>query len=464
MYFTSVASTLLAAMAFLSLVPRTTSESICTLSDSEACAVHTLTPSDDDGSVLIYPGGNTLCAFDDYTDSETTFSTNSTYFFQVFPNSGSNKSKLMIFFQGGGACTDEETCSFGLQCSLGASATLTTVATSSSAGILNRSISDNMFKDWNIVFVPYCTGDVHAGNRILEPYESNVAELLGEPQCLGLNYTMYLNGYNNTQSALDWALENYPDVDNLVVGGESAGSLGAQLHSAHIAELWGVNSKGTRFSVIADSYVGAVPANHTGSQSLHFTGVCDVNLGMPATVVADCDAEMAITIEMTESLIEDVPQGNWLFINSKGDLTQRYFYALLEEGIEGYPFTDLVSEQDFYADMSVILDAYQSISTRITTFYVEGTKHVFLADTNFTSYQSDEGLLLGDVLNAWLVSDSSLNSNTTAVTSSSGSSATTTDATTASSTNSGTPGSSTTSATSTASTTSSSTTSTTSFC
>ncbi|KAG6977187.1 hypothetical protein JG688_00000625 [Phytophthora aleatoria] len=326
---------------FLTSVPQTASESICTLSDSETCAVDTLAPSDDDGSVLIYPGGNTRCAFDDYTDSETTFSTNSTYFFQVFPNGGSDKSKLMIFFQGGGACTDEETCSFGLQCSLGASATLTTVATSSSAGVLNRSISDNMFKDWNIVFIPYCTGDVHAGNRILEPYESSTAELLGEPQCLGLNYTMYLNGYNNTQAALDWALENYPDVDNLIVGGESAGSLGAQLHSAHIAELWSVSAKGTRFSVIADSYVGAVPANHTGSQSLHFTGVCGVNLGMPATVVADCDAETATTVEMTESLIEDEPQGNWLFINSKGDLTQRYFYALLEEGIQGYPFTDL---------------------------------------------------------------------------------------------------------------------------
>ncbi|KAI9995374.1 hypothetical protein PInf_012435 [Phytophthora infestans] len=299
MQFKSVASTLLVATAFIASIPQIKAESICTLSDSEMCAVDTLTPSDDDGSVLIYPGGNTRCAFDDYTDSATTFSTNSTYFFQVFPNGGSDKSKLMIFFQGGGACTDEDTCSFGLQCSLGASATLSTVATSSSAGVLNHSISDNTFKDWNIVFVPYCTGDVHAGNRILEPYESSIAEALGEPQ-----------------SALDWALENYPDVENLIVGGESAGSLGAQLHSAHIAELWSVSAKGTRFSVIADSYVGAVPANHTGSQSLHFTGVCDVNLGMPATVMAKCDAETATTVEMTESLIEDVPQGNWLFINS----------------------------------------------------------------------------------------------------------------------------------------------------
>ncbi|KAH7479271.1 uncharacterized protein KRP23_6067 [Phytophthora ramorum] len=446
MHLTYTASTLLAATAILASVPAFTAESICTLSSSETCAVGSLTPSDDDGSVLIYPGGNTRCAFDDYQDSVTAFSTNSTYFFQVFPNADLDKSNLMIFFQGGGACTDEETCSFSLQCSLGASATLATAATSSSAGVLNRSISDNMFKDWNIVFIPYCTGDVHAGNRILEPYDSSVAGLLGEPQCLGLNYTMHLNGYNNTQAALNWALENYPDVDNLIVGGESAGSLGAQLHSAHIAELWDVSSKGTRFSVIADSYVGAVPANHTGSQSLHFTGVCDVNLGMPATVVAACDAETASTVEMTGSLIEAEPQGNWLFINSKGDLTQRYFYALLEEGIEGYPFTNLVSEEDFYADMSAILDAYQSLSSRITTFYVEGTKHVFLADTNFTSYESDEGLLLGDVISAWLVSDSSLDS--AAVSSAGSSDIESTDTTAVSTTSNTDSGSATTTATS----------------
>uniref|UniRef100_H3H3R3 Pectate lyase n=1 Tax=Phytophthora ramorum TaxID=164328 RepID=H3H3R3_PHYRM len=86
MHLTYTASTLLAATAILASVPAFTAESICTLSSSETCAVGSLTPSDDDGSVLIYPGGNTRCAFDDYQDSVTAFSTNSTYFFQVFPN------------------------------------------------------------------------------------------------------------------------------------------------------------------------------------------------------------------------------------------------------------------------------------------------------------------------------------------------------------------------------------------
>ncbi|EEY66005.1 uncharacterized protein PITG_22718 [Phytophthora infestans T30-4] len=407
------AVTVLSAATSLISVHQTAAESICTLSDSETCAVDSLTPSDDDGSVIIYPGGNTRCAFDDYTDSNTTFSTNSTYFFQAFPNGGSDKSKLMILFQGGGACADKGTCAFGLQCSLGASATFSTAATASSAGVLDRSLPDNMFKDWNIVFIPYCTGDIHIGNRVTAAYESGIEVLLGNSQRLGHDYAMHMNGYNNTMAVLDWALENYPDVDNLIVGGESAGSLGAQVHSAKIAEMWDVDAKGARFSVLADSYVGVVPEDHPAAELLVYYGACTNDFGLSEDIVAACEAGTATTIEMIDALLDAQPEGNWLFIDSKGDKTQRYFYALVEEGILGYPFSDLISEADFFSNMSTILDSYRKVSSRITTFYVEGTKHVFLADSNFTRYKSDEGLLLGDVINEWLISNSSLNSNST---------------------------------------------------
>ncbi|RLN47082.1 hypothetical protein BBJ29_002522 [Phytophthora kernoviae] len=359
--FLNATSILLAMTATMVSLPLATAESICTLSESESCAVENLKPSDDDGSVLIYPGGNTRCAFDDYQDTVTTFSTNSTYFFQAFPNSDLDKSKLMILFQGGGACTGEDTCAFSTQCSLAASATLSTAATSSSAGVLNRSLENNMFKDWNVVFVPYCTGDVHIGNRITEDFESEYEELLGKSQCLGLNYSMHMNGYNNTMAVLDWALQNYPDVDNLVVAGESAGSLAAQMHSAHIAKMWDVDTRGARFSVLSDSYVGVQPEDKPGSGSLSYYGACGNDFDWSDDVAAACAAGTASTTEMVEALLEAEPEGNWLFINSKGDLTQRYFYAVVEDGIEGYPYTDLISEEDFYSNMTAILNAYKTI-------------------------------------------------------------------------------------------------------
>ncbi|KAL4169774.1 hypothetical protein KRP22_010687 [Phytophthora ramorum] len=408
----TTSSILFVAAVVLASAPQGNTESICTLSDSETCAVESLTSPSADGSVLVYPGGDTRCAFDNYQDSTTGFTTNSTYFFQVFPNTNLDKSKLLIFFQGGGGCTDDNTCAFGLECSLAENALFTTVATVRGAGVIDRFMMDNMFKDWNVVFVPYCTGDVHVGNKVLPPFESGFEQQLGNPQCLGKNLPMHMNGYNNSKAALGWALQNFPDVENLVVGGASAGSLGAQFFSSHIAEMWDVDAKGTRFSIMADSYVGVLPDSRPLPVLLEYFGACDNGRPFPADVAAICGDGNASTTEVVEALIEDKPDTNWLFINSKGDDVQRYYYALVKESIQGYPFPNLMSEEDLYRNMSAILEAYQAVSPRITTFYVEGDHHVFLMEKNFTSYKSDKDLLLGDVINEWLSSNSSLNLDT----------------------------------------------------
>ncbi|KAJ8530394.1 hypothetical protein ON010_g14519 [Phytophthora cinnamomi] len=340
-----------------SVFAQTTAQSTCTLSESETCAVESFASLSEDGSVLVYPGGNTRCAFDDYSDP------------------------------GGGGCTDENTCAFGLECSLAENAFFTTVATVRGAGVIDRSMVDNMFKDWNVVFVPYCTGDVHTGNKVFPPFESGIEKSLGNPQCLGKNFSMHMNGYNNSKSALDWARQNFPDVDNLVVGGASAGSLGAQFFSAQIADMWDVDARGTRFSVMADSYVGVLPESRPVPALLRFFGACENGLAFPPDIAAVCNAKNASVIDLVNALIEDQPDSKWLFVNSKGDEVQRYYYALVAEGSQGYPFPNLMPEEALYRNMSAILDAYQM---------------------NFTSYKSDAGLYLRDVIKEWLASNVSL--------------------------------------------------------
>ncbi|RLN95605.1 hypothetical protein BBJ28_00025107, partial [Nothophytophthora sp. Chile5] len=245
MVFTRISSVALSLLALPALVAHAGS-SVCQFDDSDSCAIDGLTASSDDSSVLIYPGGDTRCAFDDYTDSVTTFESNSTYFFQVFPNENQDKSKLMFFFQGGGACVDAYTCDFALQCQLGASSLITTSAVVTDSGIMDRSIEDNLFNDYNIVYLPYCTGDLFVGNKYLEPYESVYNQALGNQQCLGQNMGMYMNGYNNTMAVMKWALENYPDPEHIIVGGFSAGSLGAQMWSAYVANAWQTEEKSTK--------------------------------------------------------------------------------------------------------------------------------------------------------------------------------------------------------------------------
>ncbi|RLN87664.1 hypothetical protein BBJ28_00016872 [Nothophytophthora sp. Chile5] len=388
-------------------------DEICVVSDANACALDDLTTSTLDSSTLIYPGGDTRCAFDDFSNSSVDFSTNATYFFQVFPAPEQSKKKLMLYFQGGGACIDDLTCAFGLQCMY---ETFYPNARPLSTGVLNRSNDANLFNDYNIVHLPYCTGDLHVGSHVDLIEDSALYSLLDMPECLGHNMTLHQVGYNNTKAVLDWAVENFPDPEEIIISGSSAGALGAQILSALVADTWQVEANSIRYSVLADSYVGVLPSDYTGGELITYYGTCALDLKVTSKITDDCETNVLTVAEMMSYMIEDVPAAQWLFIDSMYDETQRYFYQLVDEGILGYPFTDLISGADFYSNMTAIIDVYKSVSDEVSTFYVDGTQHVFLTVNDYyhnaTRTPGEE--LLGDFLEAWLVTNASLDSEASA--------------------------------------------------
>ncbi|KAG7392039.1 hypothetical protein PHYBOEH_006515 [Phytophthora boehmeriae] len=213
---------------------------------------------------------------------------------------------------------------------------------------------------------------------------------------------MYMNGYNNAKAVLDWALKNFPDPEQLVVGGYSAGSLGAQLWSAYVADAWQVEQKSTKFQVLADSYVGVFPEHKAAASSLvNYYGGCDVDLKFPESLVAACKAGTATATEMVDSLIKEIPHSEWLFIDSIADRTQRKFYELVRLGIAGYPFTTLFDADQFYGNLTAILDSHSQLAN-VTRFNIDSEQHVWLKSADYRTAQSTEGKVLGDVLSAWL--------------------------------------------------------------
>ncbi|CEG48414.1 Protein notum homologue [Plasmopara halstedii] len=372
----------------------------CHISDSNTCDINSLSPSTD-GSVFIYPGGTTRCAFDDYTDTVSSFQSNSTYFFQVFPAVNQSKNKLLLFFQGGGACVGKYTCDFTLQCQLGDDSLISTRATVTEKGIMNRHLGDNVFNDFNIVYLPYCTGDLFVGNKYLEPFENMYSQGLENKQCLGQNKGMHLNGYNNTMAVIKWALDNYPNPEQIVIGGYSAGSLGAQLWSTFVAKAWNVETKATKFQVLADSYVGVFPEfNRPASSLVNFYGGCRL-LNFPDSIVSTCEAETATAVDLVSSLMKETLSGQWLFINSIGDETQRMFYELVLLGIAGFPFTQLRPVDEFYGNLTAMLNVYSSFMD-VTRFDIDSEEHVWLTRDDYRSVKRLDGQLLGDVMSAWL--------------------------------------------------------------
>jgi hypothetical protein len=89
------------------------------------------------------------------------------------------------------------------------------------AGIFDAANPENPLAGHSIVYVPYCTGDVHLGDSVTE-YSDTVS--------------IDHNGFVNARKGLDTVLANYPDVEQLVVVGASAGSIPTPLFAGLAAD------------------------------------------------------------------------------------------------------------------------------------------------------------------------------------------------------------------------------------
>lgn len=134
--------------------------------------------------------------------------------------------KLAIYFEGGGACFHAASCAINdvLQ-NFGAAQFAAWAGAAGSGGIFDDTRADNPLHGWNIVYVPYCTGDVHAG----------LAEHVDVPG--GPTNQMFV-GFRNVAYDLQRIVPTFPDVSQVVVTGISAGGFGAAMNYDRIAQAF----------------------------------------------------------------------------------------------------------------------------------------------------------------------------------------------------------------------------------
>lgn len=128
--------------------------------------------------------------------------------------------RVLFFMEGGGACFDARTCSPD-------SSTFSRgpgdAGSMPAAGVFDDARADNPFAGWTIVFVPYCTGDVHLGNATTDYGNGVVVEH---------------KGFVNASTALATMVERFPDAVQVVVAGESAGSIPSPLFAGLAADAY----------------------------------------------------------------------------------------------------------------------------------------------------------------------------------------------------------------------------------
>jgi hypothetical protein len=130
--------------------------------------------------------------------------------------------KLLMYYYGGGACWDILTCYFET-CTQTANPNPPGLGGSGFADLNNP---DNPFKDWHAVLVPYCSCDIHIGDRAVD--------YSGGP----LSKHVEHRGYDNAKLAEKWAREHFLNPTDMFVTGSSAGSYGAMVHGVHLSEAY----------------------------------------------------------------------------------------------------------------------------------------------------------------------------------------------------------------------------------
>lgn len=135
---------------------------------------------------------------------------------------------LVIYFEGGGGCFDLATCSlfYSSFANFDQAAFGLLVPTLLSSGLFDDGEPDNPVHDWSFVYVPYCTGDVHAGDK----------DLAGVPGFVGSHQFV---GYRNFGLDLERIGPTFPAPSHVLVTGISAGGYGAAYNFDRIADAYG---------------------------------------------------------------------------------------------------------------------------------------------------------------------------------------------------------------------------------
>jgi hypothetical protein len=140
-------------------------------------------------------------------------------------NSGSGDT-VVLFLDGGGACWDTLTCFRFETAAPGpfGPAQLDARLEDVPGSILDRTLAGAPFADATLVFVPYCTGDVHMGDAT-QRYPDSPREWRH-------------HGKKNLEAALAWIGANLAAPAKVVVSGASAGGFGALFAFDLVSGRW----------------------------------------------------------------------------------------------------------------------------------------------------------------------------------------------------------------------------------
>lgn len=249
--------------------------------------------------------------------------------------------KLLIYLEGGGACWDALTCNI-----LNTASNLNGYGASSfgsgpGSGIFNRADTDNPFRDYSFVYVPYCTGDVHAGDNVASYGTRHV-------------------GFANMTAFLKRIAPTFAASSQVVLSGSSAGGFGALWNFVQTQQAFGA----THVDLVDDSG----PPLRPPYMGISLQQTWNTVWGLTKTMPAQCPT--CNTADGLHNLVPTIaamyPDHRLALISSQQDQVISTFFGIgglqMQTGLDD--FADVVAAP--LANFKV--------------FYVTGSHHTWLGE------------------------------------------------------------------------------------
>lgn len=262
--------------------------------------------------------------------------------------------KLFVYLEGGGACFN------------GFCESLFTRSPNEpgAGGVFDRTNAANEVRDWTWVYVPYCSGDVYAGQA-----ETMLAGKMRQ-----------FHGYSNITAFLERWVPSFT-VDQVVFSGSSAGGFGAAVNYAQTQRAFGsvpvalIDDSGPPMS--ADVFPPCL-------QTLWKT-----TWGLDKTLLKECGEDCSDTSKFIadafDHTVRAFPAMHGGLFSSTGDTTIRTFAGYGWAG--GYDMCKdvptAVTQMAFQSGLTDLRARAMADSPGLGTYYIAGSSHTILRSSSY---------------------------------------------------------------------------------
>ena len=300
--------------------------------------------------------------------------------FNFWTKKGTSKN-VAVYFEGGGACWDNLTCSYPISSSLPPGIPpqlqffVPSIDTNSTPanydGIFDANNPDNPIRDWSIVYIPYCTGDLHTGSAT-KTYSSAGNPYL--PQLFSIEH----RGFDNFMVVLDWMQKNIDRPKNVLVTGSSAGGYGATANFPWIERSF----RNAHTYVIADASQGVtVPAFDVGDPGRNAW-----NMQLAPWVFGDNPSAIS-GADLFKVAAKANPRVKTAQFTTAYDEVQIMFYGVMKQLYQD-PGTCSNPAIDWNHQMIGTLQSYTQEVPNFRYYLAEGSYHTLLRSPTFYTEDS----------------------------------------------------------------------------